>query len=45
MLAANIGVIAGGAFKNDYFRALWPVLRFSFSEDFVAFFETLDWNH
>jgi hypothetical protein len=40
-----LGVVGeGGAFDNDFFRAIWPGLRHRFAPDFVQFFEELSWN-
>ena len=40
-----LGVVGGGgAFDNDFFRAVWPSLRHRFAPDFVQFFEGLPWN-
>lgn len=33
----------GGAFDNPYFRSIWPSLRRGFTEEFVGFFESLEW--
>jgi len=40
-----LGVVGeGGAFDNDFFRAICPGLRHRFAPDFVQFFEELSWN-
>lgn len=31
-------------FDNDTFRAMWPIQRKEFDEDFVKYFESKSWN-
>ena len=35
----------GSLTNNDYFRGTWPNTRPLYSNDFIAFFEGLSWNH
>ena len=34
----------GGLHNSDTFRALWPGIRQNYSDEFVEFFKTLEWN-